>query len=199
MSANLRRSGPKIKRQASGLDALRVIRSWEQDMRESSSKGLLVALLGACLLASSPAAVRAEAYSGQLGPVSRGSVRISLSVAPRLGAKRSLSGTVGIESVGTRPFCIWSNASIPTFSLSVSDLTEDGKSARPPFELEWSGSGAAKRPLVIRPGTTLAGLPAQSPQQCASETGRGAELTVKQAAFSTESRGSAVLLLIAPD
>lgn len=152
----------------------------------------MVSVLAGVALLALAAAAKAES-DGQVGAVSRGTVSISLSVAPRLGAERSAAAA---GDSGSQPFCIWSNAAVGTFTLSASEVSRGRGSPGHSYELEWSGPGA---PLVMRPGTILAGLPARSPEECRSEAIAGGGLLVRQPAASATPGGSAMLLVIAPD
>jgi hypothetical protein len=141
-----------------------------------------------------------------MGPVSRASVAISLSVAPRLAADRLARGTVDRSDPehGSAAFCVWSNTSIGTYSVSASAVSEQGgpspAAAAAPHAIEWSG-GPAAWSASLGDGTGLAGLRAQSRAGCGSGSGPANALvvTMTEAASSGAPRAAAVLLLVAPD
>src|SRR5689334_16526184 len=75
-------------------------------------------------LASSPAELRARSQSdGEMGPVSRAAIGISVSIAPRLGAERAVPAQgqgLEVEHPRQQRLCIWSNAPVGTFSMIAS-------------------------------------------------------------------------------
>jgi hypothetical protein len=165
-------------------------------MRQRPSLRIVAGSLWAGLLAFRPDGLGAQpASDGQLGPISRGSVHISLSVAPRLGAERAAARQAGAGKAPTQPFCIWSNGAISTFSVRASDASAGPDGDAVPYELEYKGPEDS-RPLAIRPGTGLAGLASQSQEACRpGEGGPGGGLLVRKAGAAS----GTLLLLIAPD
>lgn len=174
------------------------------------SMGVAPSVALACLLLSAtagPAAAR-SAGDGVIGPVSRASVAISLSVAPRLEADRlAAAGTADRSgrNRGSDAFCIWSNTSIGTYSVSALAVPGEGgpsagAAAAAPYAVEWSGGPAASS-APPADGTGLAGLRAQSSAGCGSGSALGNALVVSrtEVASSPTSRPAAVLLLVAPD
>ena len=145
-----------------------------------------------CLVMATTSA-SAQPGTGALGPVSRANIGISLSIAPRIQADRLQRAEADID--GGEPFCIWSNASIGTFSVSA--VPERGAA---PSVIQRSGA-SGERGVVPDGGTGLAGLRTQSNASCASSSAIANLLVVNAAksAGATAARSSAVLLLIAPD
>jgi len=165
-------------------------------MRPGSTMRVIAGWLCIGQLAFHPDALGAQqAFNGQIGPVSRASVQISLSVAPRLGAERAEGGASRAGEASAQPFCIWSNGAIATFSLSASDVSGPLAGKAGPYALEWRGP-EGERSLVMSPGSSLTGLAAQPRENCRSGEGRRqGGLLVRRA----DAASGILLLLIAPD
>lgn len=144
----------------------------------------------ACIVLAATSAAAQPGTGGEIGPVSRASIGISLSVAPRIQADRTQHVVDGTNKGET--FCIWSNASIRTFSVRA--VPEPGA---PRYVIE---RGAGGRGMTVDGDTELAGLRALSSANCSSSSGT-ASLVVASAAKSVGGapQSSEVLLLIAPD
>ena len=157
------------------------------------------------LLPLGSAAVHAETVaSGRMGPTSRGTVHISLSVAPKLEVNRSpvVASESGRGADRTQSFCVWSNSSVGSYSISASDAS-DRSTAEPagtafPFAVQLIGAGAGALPLLLAPGVSATGLAAAPQGGCGSE-----RLDVRPAQMAggepAAPRSGALLLLIAPD
>ena len=165
---------------------------------------LTVAVL---LLASSSAEVSAASASdGQIGPASRSSVQIEVSIAPRFGVQRTAPGpnSSGATPAGMiQPFCIWSNAGARAFALRASPAGlegagQSGQGEASSYELEWRSSGSSE-PIVIRPGQAIAGLAAQPVESCKSRDGGGKSLLVVKGPARGSSSSLPLVLLISPD
>lgn len=178
-------------------------RELDMKIRSSGQDRACIAAV-ALLLALSPAGLCAQSASpGSMGPVSRASIAISLSVAPHMQAER-VPASEGLRSSRdgtTQPFCVWSNGSVGTFSVSATIAGSDDEakdSSAGAYELEWRDR-ADRRPL--RAGATLAGLTAQSPGACDPGSGSAAALVARTVARpgSSAPYTGPLLLLIAPD
>ena len=179
------------------------------DMAGFSSTRSLAFLALASIAISTPGALRAKSASrgGEMGPVSTGSIRISLSVAPRGGAEPALAEGGGVEGQGAdRPLCIWSNAPVGTFSVTASDASPEWRAgdrglSLNAYELEWTDGAGVSRMVPAGIGTGLSGLAAQSRESCEAQTRAGGLAVRRAAAAADESaaRTRALLLLIAPD
>lgn len=176
-------------------------------MERGSSIGIIPAILGLAF-SSGPAMLHAQS-DGQLGAVSRASVHISLSIAPRLKVDRMepVPASAGQRQDEMQPFCIWSNASVGTFSVRASEVAAGAGTASaragggPAYELMWRDSSG--RLVAPGPGATLTGLAAQSGQGCPSQATAPAGLLVRAAPAARRSdpqgREHTLLLLVAPD
>ena len=174
-----------------------------------SSTRSLAFLALASVAISAPGTLWAKPASGggEMGPVSTGSVQISLSVAPRLGAEPALAEGGGVEGQGGgRALCIWSNAAVGTFSVTASDASSErraGDRGAPldAYALEWTDPAGVSPIAAAGAGTGLSGLAAQSRESCEAQTRAGGLAVRRAAAAADESaaRTNALLLLIAPD
>lgn len=175
-----------------------------------SSRILASSLVMGCLILAARAdPLRAQpGVGGAMGPVSRASIGISLSVAPRVEADRHAAvhaAGLSDRTVWSEPFCIWSNTSIGTFSLSASAVSEQGSvsAGQPaptfPYDIQWSGD--AGRSSALDHDRGLAGLRASSLASCGSGTRLANLLVVRptKSAGGAALQSPAVLLLIAPD
>ena len=171
---------------AHGRAPLRLVRAW----------ALLLLPFGTATVHAEPAA------TGRMGPTSRATVRISLSVAPRLEVSRSAVEAAGSSgSAGSQSFCVWSNSGVGSYSISASDASDPsaGEVARggSGFVLQMAGAGAGTMPLALAPGVTAAGLTAASAPGCGS--GRLVVRPANMAANGPAVRPHALLLIVAPD
>lgn len=167
-----------------------------------------IALAGLLATVSAEPVTAQPGSGGAMGAVARGTVAISLSVAPRVQADRLASENIASTSQGTgqsEPFCIWSNASIGTYSLSAAAALEQSdartpSSAAPSYLIEWSDVPGASSGAPREHGT-LAGLRAQTRAACGSSSRPTSFLVVRTAKpYPSAAQGSAaVLLVIAPD
>jgi hypothetical protein len=167
-----------------------------------------VALAGVLAAVSAEPVTAQPGSGGAMGAVARGTVAISLSVAPRVQADRLASENIASTSQGTgqsEPFCIWSNASIGTYSLSAAAALEQSdappsSSAAPSYLIEWSDVPGASSGAPREHGT-LAGLRAQTRAACGSSSRPASILVVRTTKpYPSAAQGSAaVQLVIAPD
>ena len=155
------------------------------------------------LLPFGSAAVHAEP-TGRMGITSRGTVHISLSVAPKLEVSRSavVAAESGSGADGTQAFCVWSNSKVGSYSISASDAsarsTDGPAGAAFPFAVQLMSVGAGAIPLSLAPGVSVTGLAAAPQGGCGSQRldVRPAEMAGREPAAP---RSGALLLLIAPD
>lgn len=172
----------------------------------SSYLALAPLTLAATVLAGPAALAASPGSGGQAGPVSMASVRISLTVAPRLQAERAEPADAGVESAASpaQPLCIWSNAPAGTFSVTASQVGEaDGPAAsRPAYELEWRDGTGGSRAVPVLAGTKLSDLAAESRRACQGQGRPTAALTMRPVSGAERASGEGApvfLLLISPD
>jgi hypothetical protein len=164
-----------------------------------------VALAGVLAAVSAEPVTAQPGSGGAMGVVARGTVAISLSVAPRVQADRLASENIASRSDGagrSEPFCIWSNAPIGTYSLSAAALEQSdapgSSSAAPSYLVEWSDVPGASSGAPREHGT-LAGLRAQTLAACGSSSKPASIVVVRTSKPSSSAAQRPVLLLIAPD
>lgn len=156
------------------------------------------------LLSFGSAAVYAQPVAtSRMGLTSRGTVHISVSVAPRVEVSRS--AVMAAESGGadgTQSFCVWSNSAVGSYSISASNAS-DGSTGEPvgdrfPLDVQLAAAGTGTIPLSLAPGASATGLTAASGDGCRSE-----RLVIRPAELASGNPGAArsatLLLLIAPD
>ncbi len=160
-----------------------------------------VALAGVLAAVSAEPVTAQPGSGGAMGVVARGTVAISLSVAPRVQADRLASENIASRSDGagrSEPFCIWSNAPIGTYSLSAAALEQSdapgSSSAAPSYLVEWSDV-----PSPSGEHRALAGLRAQTLAACGSSSKPASIVVVRTSKPSSSAAQRPVLLLIAPD
>jgi hypothetical protein len=153
------------------------------------------------LLSFGSATVHAEP-AGRMGPTSRATVQISLSVAPRLEVSRSSVEADGSSGApGSQSFCVWSNSGVGSYSISASDASDpsagEPAAMEPGFAVQLAGGGAGTMPLALAPGATATGLAAASGLGCGS--GRLVGRPATMAGGDAPAQSGALLLLVAPD
>lgn len=157
------------------------------------------------------ATAEAGTVRGKMGGVSRATIGISVSVAPRMEVVRagapSATELVRERSIrASQPLCVWGNTSLGTYNVTVkSDVirfpsTNDGKGE---FNIEWESFSRAAEPVTLAGGSTLRGLSAATAIHCGGERTAGVVLTmpVHDATIGDprSAHGAALLLIVAPD
>lgn len=137
-----------------------------------------------------------------MGPTSRATVQISLSVAPTLEVSRSsVEADWSSGAAGSQSFCVWSNSGVGSYSISASDASERsaGELAGPRSEVavQLAGAGTGTAPLALAPGMTATGLAAASSRGCGS--GRLIVRPATMAGGAAPTPSGVLLLLVAPD
>lgn len=176
------------------------------------SRTIATSVAMSCLLvlATENPARAQRGSGGAMGSVSRAAVGISLSVAPRVQADR-LTAAQRLSGLGRatpgEPFCIWSNASIGSYTFSASAVAGPGADvARPakslPYVVELSAALGVSQVATASDRTAPVSLTAETSAGCGSTSRPTKLLIVRQvesAAGQASMRSGTVLLLIAPD
>jgi hypothetical protein len=164
----------------------------------------------AAFLFASP--VTAGPIGGTMGTVSRATIGISVSVAPRVELMRAgatsvarLAGESGLRS--TQLLCIWGNTALGTYQVTALGDAPQGFSLRDqtgralPYSVEWTsafGNGGAQ---PLSSGKALKGLEAATSAQCSGGATAGLVVMLPEAADRAPGPGIGgnLLLLVAPD
>ena len=77
-------------------------------------------LLLTAIAASAPAQAKAGSIGGQIGPTSRASIGITVSVAPRMGVYERSSARPE-DKVAVHSFCVWSSSPSRAFTATLQD------------------------------------------------------------------------------
>jgi hypothetical protein len=173
----------------------------------SARSAKTVAALAILVATAAPSA--AGTTGGRMGNVSRATIGISVSVAPRLELLRAGAMTVGrvpgeASIRETHPLCIWGNTALGTYKVTVRGNAQRGFSVADraghalPYSVEWTSTGRGQRPLFS--GEALEG-PVASKVGCGG--GVTAGLVVKLPDVIERAPevvfGGNLLLIVAPD
>lgn len=150
----------------------------------------------------------AQASAGEIGPSSRATISISLSIAPRIEVRTmsdaELAGTGANSLAESQAICI--SANTPTRAYGVSLLTSSasngpGQGSSGRYSVEWIDEPGKSAGARIQPGSTVTGFVA--PQgRCTARSSPSALLVIRslpQTAASAEGSPAAATLLIIPE
>lgn len=153
-------------------------------------------------------AIQAQAtVNGAIGPTSRATVEIKVSVAPNVQVHRSAPVDVaGGQSGHTEQYlCVSATRGVGTYSIRSVDVSDAADGApgsaegRFPYQVEWAAPATASgraAPLTLMPGALVTGLAPASSGGCSS----AGQLVVRPAILSgRRPAAGALLLVIAPD
>ena len=142
-----------------------------------------------------------QAVAGEIGPTSRATVAISVSIAPRI-------EVVGIRDVGAsdqkslvsdQPLCIASTIATGAYGIALLAPDSAGAAANSaaPFTLEWAQEAGPSSPIPA--GTTVMGFVAPS-GRCSDQNAANARLVIRSSAQSgIRNSATAATLLIVPE
>lgn len=142
-----------------------------------------------------------------MGNVSRATIGISVSVAPRVEVVRAGAASVTAGEAGLRaaqPLCIWGNTALGTYQVTVLGDAPKGFSVRNAsgealaYRVEWASGEGAARPLSS--GAALEGLVAATSARCGGGATAGLVVKLPVVGPAPEARPAGnLLLLVAPD
>lgn len=167
-----------------------------------------VAASAALIFIAAPAG--AGTAGGKIGSISRATVNISVSVAPRVELVRSGATTVGkvADEAGlraTHPVCVWGNTALGTYKvIAMGDARKgfsmtDRAGRELAYKVEWASTG--RRPQPLSSGAALEGLTAATAIRCGGGVTGGLVVKipdVTERGFEVGFGGD-LLLLVAPD
>ncbi len=150
----------------------------------------------------------AQASAGEMGPSSRGTITISLSIAPRMDVRTmsvsELAGTEAKPLARSQAICI--SANTPTRAYGVSLLTSSawngpGQGSSGRYFVEWIDEAGKFAGARIQPGSTVTGFVAQE-GGCTARSSPSARLVIRplpETAAGVEGSPAAATLLIIPE
>jgi hypothetical protein len=163
----------------------------------------------ALLLVAAPG--EAGTVGGTMGNVSRATIGISVSVAPRVELVRAgaasvtrLAGEGGLRA--TQPLCIWGNTALGTYQVTALGDAPQGFSVRDgagralAYSVEWVLESSEGPAQPLSSGTALEGLATATSARCGGGTTAG--LRVKLPVIDPapgSGAGANLVLLVAPD
>jgi hypothetical protein len=169
-----------------------------------------IAAAASTLLYAAPGG--AGTIGGTMGNVSRATIGITLSVAPRIELLRagpqSTNKIVGASSMRTeQPLCIWGNTALGTYTLtalretSKDNLSKDGSGNRLAYKVGWESPASGSPPISFSNGSTISKLNAAKSIRCGGAATAGLVVDFPDAVESqAEGNGlETLVLLIAPD
>jgi hypothetical protein len=178
--------------------------------RSSGRKSPALAAVASLLLLAAPG--EAGTIGGAMGNVSRATIGISVSVAPRVELLRagpeSASTKAGESGVrAAQPLCIWGNTALGTYNVTASSeaaggfLVRDGNGHGLAYSVEWETLAGRAAPVALSNGAALNGLTAATSVRCGGGATAGLVVKVPEAVGRSAAGGYAgsLLLLVAPD
>jgi hypothetical protein len=153
----------------------------------------------------------ASTIGGEMGNVSRATIGISLSVAPRVQlmrvGKESTSKTAGQSILRAQALCIWGNTPLGTYNVtalidaSQGFVIKNGSAHGINYSVEWQSSGHAPGPVSLSSGSALQGLTADRSVRCGGRATAGLVVRLPGPIERNADRQHAgtLLLLVAPD
>jgi hypothetical protein len=153
----------------------------------------------------------ASTIGGEMGNVSRATIGISLSVAPRVQlmrvGKESTSKLAGQSSLRAQALCIWGNTPLGTYNVTaLSDASQgfmikNGSGDGIEYSVEWQSPGDAPGPVSLSSGSALQDLMADRSVRCGGGATAGLVVRLPGPIERNADRQHAgtLLLLVAPD
>ena len=148
----------------------------------------------------------AQASAGEIGPSSRGTINISLSIAPRIEVRRISDARLAGANPVAEGEAICISANTPTRAYGVSLLTSaasngPGQGSSERYFVEWIDEPGKAAGARIQPGSTVTGFVAPR-GRCTALSSPSARLVVRplpQMARGAEGSPPAATLLIIPE
>jgi hypothetical protein len=152
----------------------------------------------------------AGTIGGAMGNVSRATIGISVSVAPRLQLLRAGAQSTGSAAGGnglrtSQPLCIWGNTPLGTYNVTALGDTlqgfEVGDGNGRAHSVEWESLAGGTGPVAFSSGSTVNQLTAARSVGCGGGATAGIVVSYPDGSGRnpTDDHAGTLLLLVAPD